>query len=264
MRSISHFLLAMVVLSALSSFELRAQEQLPQMVLIEGGSFTPLYGANGVTVEVADFYMDVYPVTNKDFLTFVKEYPKWQASKVPQIFAESDYLKYWESDLSIGSEVSEMRPVTMVSWFAAKNYCASKGKRLPTVDEWEYVAMADQEVRDARENKSYNQYILSWYEEPQTYKKEVGSTFKNYWGVYDMHGLVWEWTADFNSIMITGESRKDVDKDIKQFCGSAAVTATDLMNYAAFMRYAFRGSLEANYTIRNQGFRCVKDVPLKQ
>ena len=31
------------------------------------------------------------------------------------------------------------------------------------------------------------------------------------------------------------------------------------MNYAAFMRYAFRGSLKANYSTRNLGFRCAKD-----
>jgi len=32
------------------------------------------------------------------------------------------------------------------------------------------------------------------------------------------------------------------------------------MNYAAFMRYAIRNSLKANYTVTNKGFRCVKDV----
>ena len=71
--------------------------------------------------------------------------------------------------------------------------------------------------------------------------------------------MVWEWTYDFNSVLISGESRKDVDDDSNLFCGSAAVGTTDLMNYAAFMRYAIRGSLNANYTMKNLGFRCVKD-----
>ena len=65
--------------------------------------------------------------------------------------------------------------------------------------------------------------------------------------MYDLHGLVWEWTLDFNSVLISGESRKDVDTDTNLFCGSATIGATDLMNYAAFMRYAIRGSVKANY-----------------
>jgi formylglycine-generating enzyme required for sulfatase activity len=126
------------------------------------------------------------------------------------------------------------------------------------MDEWEYVAMADEKRIDARSKKEFNKYIMSWYEKPKTYLNPIGQTFRNYWGVYDMHGLVWEWTGDFNSIFLSGESRKDKATDNKLFCGSGSVNATDLMNYAAFMRYAFRGSLKANYTTRNLGFRCAK------
>ena len=131
------------------------------------------------------------------------------------------------------------------------------------MDEWEFAAMADETTADARKKETYNEYILGWYESRNTYSKIVGSTFKNYWGVYDLHGLVWEWTSDFNSVLISGESRKDVDKDSNLFCGSAAVGASDLMNYAAFMRYAFRGSLKANYSVRNLGFRCAKSVEIE-
>jgi formylglycine-generating enzyme required for sulfatase activity len=120
--------------------------------------------------------------------------------------------------------------------------------------------MANEKLPDARKLKDYNQTILSWYEKPKTFNNEIGSTFKNYWNIYDLHGLVWEWTSDFNSVLISGESRKDVDNDSNLFCGSAAIGATDLMNYAAFMRYAIRGSLKAKYTMKNLGFRCVKDV----
>jgi len=233
--------------------------QSDSMVKIEGGEFVPLYGTK-TEIPVGDFLMDVYPVTNAEFQKFVKQNPQWKRSRVKKLFADENYLKDWKDDETLGEGQLANAPVTNVSWYAAKNYCECQGKRLPTVDEWEYVAMADKEKADAREDKSYNKFILGWYETPNTYRNPIGQTFKNYWGVYDLHGLVWEWTLDFNSVLITGESRQDSTGENNLFCGAAAVGATDLMNYAAFMRYAFRGSMKAKYSIKNLGFRCVQDV----
>lgn len=231
-----------------------------KMVTIKGDTYIPLYGRDSLEVTITDFQMDIYPVTNAQFLEFVKKYPKWQRSQVKKIFADNNYLVNWKSDTILGETQSLKAPITNVSWFAANDYCECQGKRLPTVDEWEYVAMANETLADARTLETYNEYILGWYEKPKTFNNEVGSTFKNYWNVYDLHGLVWEWTSDFNSVLISGESRNDVDKDSSLFCGSAAVGATDLMNYAAFMRYAIRGSLKAKYSMKNLGFRCVQDI----
>lgn len=231
-----------------------------KMATINGGTFVPLYGATSKNpVSVISFSMDVYPVTNAQYLSFVKKYPTYSRSKIKGLFADKSYLNQWESDFKFGKNNLDNAPVTNVSWFAAKKYCECQGKRLPTMDEWEYVAMADEKLIDARAKEEFNKYIMSWYEKPKTYLNPIGRTFKNYWGVYDMHGLVWEWTADFNSIFLSGESRKDKATDKNLFCGSGSVNATDLMNYAAFMRYAFRGSLKANYTTKNLGFRCAKD-----
>lgn len=229
-----------------------------QMAQIKGGTYIPLYGRDSLKVVIADFQMDVYPVTNQDYVQFVKEYPKWKRSKVIRLFADESYLVKWQSDTQIDPKQSLKAPVTNVSWFAANDYCQCQGKRLPTIDEWEYAAMANETQPDARTISTYNEYILSWYEKPKTYNNDIGSTFKNYWNVYDLHGLVWEWTSDFNSVLVSGESRKDVDNDSNLFCGSGAIGATDLMNYAAFMRYAIRGSVKAKYTMQNLGFRCVK------
>ncbi|WP_265162430.1 formylglycine-generating enzyme family protein [Salinimicrobium tongyeongense] len=237
----------------------QAYSQSGAMVEVRGGEFIPLYGTK-TEVPVGNFLMDVYPVTNAEFLEFVEQNPRWRKSQVKQLFADENYLRSWKNDLSLGSDNLPNSPVTNVSWFAAKNYCECQDKRLPSIDEWEYVAMANETSPDARSEKSYNQYILSWYETPNTFKNTVGNTFKNYWGVFDLHGLVWEWTSDFNSVMIGGESRQDSTGDNNLFCGAAAVGATDLMNYAAFMRYAFRGSVKARYSVKNLGFRCVRDI----
>lgn len=234
--------------------------QSQEMVRIKGARYIPLYGRDSTVVEVKDFELDVYPVTNEEYIDFVKIYPQWQKSRVKKIFADGSYLRNWKSDLALNESEKSNSPVTYISWFAAKAYCDCQGKRLPTMDEWEYAAMADETIKDARIKKSYNQKILTSYETPHTNENKVGQNPKNYWGVHDLHGLVWEWTSDFNSVLLSGESRKDNDKDNNLFCGSAALGATDLMNYAAFMRYAFRGSIKANYAIKNLGFRCAKDI----
>ncbi len=262
MKNRVHLLWFLVIAFAFISIEVNAQND--EMVKIKGGFFLPLYGSDTAYVEVEDFKMDVYPVTHLDFQKFVKDNPKWRKSEVLQIFAADGYLKNWKSDLEIDDKVNPSSPVNNISWFAAKAYCETQGKRLPTVDEWEYAAMADEEVQDARKSEAYNQYILSWYETPQTHNRAIGSTYKNYWGVYDLHGIVWEWTSDFNSVLLKGEAREGSNRDAKLFCGAAAINATDLMNYAAFMRYAFRGSLKANYSGRNLGFRCAESINQKQ
>jgi len=250
-----------ISLIILGSFQASCQSK---MVLIKGDTYTPLYGRDSLQVTISDFYMDVYPVTNQDFLTFVKKYPKWQRSNAKKLFVDGNYLIDWNSDIDLGNNQSLNAPITNISWFVANDYCKCQGKRLPTVDEWEYVGMANETMADARTLKTYNEFILSWYEKPKTFNNDIGSTFKNYWNVYDLHGLVWEWTSDFNSVLVSGESRKDVDNDSNLFCGSAAIGATDLMNYAAFMRYAIRGSLKAKYTMRNLGFRCVSNKKIIQ
>lgn len=228
------------------------------MALVSAGSYFPFYGKDSVQLSLDAFYMDIYPVTNNQFLEFVANNPTWRRSEIKSIFKESNYLIDWQNDTTLVENMDGESPVVNVSWFAANEYCKCQGKTLPTVDQWEYVAMANKELKDARTLEAYNQYILEWYETPNSYLRKVGSTFKNYWGIYDLHGLVWEWTSDFNSILIGGESRSNLESDKNLFCGSASVNATDLMNYAAFMRYSLRSSLKAKYTVRNVGFRCIK------
>lgn len=229
--------------------------QTDSMVLVSGGTYLPLYvSSTESTTHVRDFYMDVYPVTNQDFAEFLEENPQWKPQHIPRIFAEEGYLK----DFDLWLKEKPTAAVTQLSWYVAQAYCQCQGKQLPTQDQWEYVALADQQNPDARDSDDFQQYILKWYKNPKKSNLSVGSTFVNYWGIADLHGLIWEWTLDFNSVMLSGESRKDGQIDRNLFCGGASLGATDMRDYASFMRYAFRGSLQAHYCIQNLGFRCVK------
>lgn len=231
-----------------------------KMVQIKGGEYQPFYGQDSTRVLVEDFLIDERPVTNAEFLDFVKKNPKWKRSNVKRIFADSTYLKNWQNDETLPRDARPDAAVTYVSWFAAKAFAKSAGKRLPTLDEWEFVAMADETDANARNKPSYSENLINLYQQKFREQNSAKLSKPNYWGVYNMFDLVWEWTEDFNSVMSTGDSRQgDVD-DKNRFCATAASSATDALNYANFMRFAFRGSLKANYTVGNLGFRCAKDI----
>lgn len=207
-------------------------------------------------VEVRSFWMDTYPVTNGEFLKFVQKNFEWRRSKISRVFADESYLKHWKSDLKLKTSSDLNRPVTQVSWFAANAYCQSLGRDLPTTDQWEYA------IDDAgRNSEDLKQTILTWYSSPNSKSlPKVGLTAKNSYGIHDLIGVIWEWTIDFNSTMLGSELRNSGTKDEDLFCGAGSLNAQDASDYAKFMRYSFRGSLKAEYTTANLGFRCAREA----
>jgi formylglycine-generating enzyme required for sulfatase activity len=152
-------------------------------------------------------------------------------------------------------------PVTRVSWFAARAFARWKGKRLPTTAEWEYAALASESQPNGMVDRSFRARLHSIYTSPS--RKElplVASGQPNFYGLHDLHGLVWEWVSDFSTAMVTGDSRGDTGLERQLFCGSGAQGAKDIGDFPAFMRYAFRSSLKASYTVPNLGFRCAASV----
>lgn len=211
---------------------------------------------------VVSFAMMRRPVTNAEFLVFVKAHPQWRRDRVAAVLAEPRYLSHWRSATELGSLALPTQPVTSVSWFAASAYCESIDARLPTWTEWEYAAAADETRRDARKDPAWRERILAWYSKPSNQAlSRAGLQAPNVYGVQDLHGLVWEWTEDFSSLLVSADNRDQGDADKARFCGAGALSMNDRDNYAVLMRVAMLSSLEARDTTASLGFRCARSVP---
>ncbi len=210
-------------------------------------------------VRVAPFELMKEPVTNAQFLAFTRANPQWRRDRIPRVFAETRYLSHWQAPDKLGANVLPDQPVTWVSWFAADAYCKAQGARLPTWSEWETVAAADETRRDARGDPRWRERILAWYARPSsTALARIGQSPANVHGVRDVHGLVWEWTDDFSSLLVSGDNRNQGDSDKAKFCGAGALSMDDRENYAVLMRVAMLSSLEGADATANLGFRCAR------
>jgi sulfatase modifying factor 1 len=233
-------------------------------VRIPGGEFRSAlkYEDTGGRAVLAPFALMKHPVTNGEFLGFVKAHPEWQRDRVARIFAESTYLQHWSGSAQLGALAKSEQPVVNVSWFAAEAYCEAQGARLPTWTEWEYSAAADGTRRDARSDPAWRESILSWYSKPSNAPLDlVGKSPANAYGVQNLHGLVWEWVGDYASMLVSGDSREQKDPDLLKFCGAGAISMDDKENYAVLMRVAMLSSLQAVNSTSNLGFRCAKSLP---
>lgn len=241
----------------------RAADESPAMVLVPAGDYQPLLRDKNepACVSVAAFYLDARPVTNAEFLAFVSANPKWRRSRVSPLFADAGYLADWAGDVELGALAPADSPVVRVSWFAARACAAWRGERLPTTAEWERAASAGFTTADGAGEPAYRTFVLAWFATPTPWPlPAAGAGRPNFFGLRDLTGLVWEWVSDFNTALVTGESRGDTGLERNLFCGAGAVSARDLENYPAFMRAGFRSSLRANYVVPNLGFRCARSL----
>lgn len=243
----------------------------PGMVLVGPGIYRPVYPVNEkarVQVQPA-FWLDKVPVSNGDFAAFVARSPRWRRDRVAALFADNGYLQHWPLPDRLAPRrkpkqagaVRADQPVTWVSWFAARAYCADRGLRLPTADEWDFAASASPTQADGRADPAWREAILRWYSRPASGPlPAVGQTQPNVWGVRDLHGVVWEWVRDFNSNLVASDDREAGDKSLLRFCGAGSLSAQDKTDYASLMRIAYRSALKAHYTGAALGFRCAADA----
>jgi len=216
--------------------------------------------SDAAPVPIAAFSLRATPVTNAQFLEFVRLHPAWQRDQVASIFAETRYLAAWPDAARIDPAQAN-QPVVAVSWFAAQAFCASENARLPTWLQWEYAAAADATRTDARDDPAWRERILGWYAQTAgTPVADVGGE-RNAHGIADLHGLVWEWVDDFNALLVSADNREQGDADRMRFCGAGALSMRDRENYAVLMRIALLSSLSARDVTSSLGFRCARAAP---
>jgi len=83
------------------------------------------------TLDIPQLYVDKYPVTNFEYLTFIEE-SNWKPSQ------NQNWLRHWENGLY--PEGADKQPVIWVSHADSRAYCDFYGKRLPHSYEWQYFA----------------------------------------------------------------------------------------------------------------------------
>lgn len=233
-------------------------------VRLPGGTFRSALqyeDVKGAPVRIAPFELMQRPVTNAEFLVFVKRHPEWQRGRIAKVFAEQRYLSHWAGPTTLGPRALPDQPVTWVSWFAANAYCEDQGARLPTWNKWEFAAAANERRTDARRDPAWRRRILAWYSRPSNETlPRAGLQPPNAWGVQDLHGLVWEWTDDYSALLVSSDNREQGDADKLRFCGAGAISMDDRENYAVLMRVAMLSALDGADTTANLGFRCARSA----
>jgi len=268
------------------------ENRITSSVELPAGSFRPLYTTGDSVAGVAAFRLDSLPVTVGDFLAFVEVEPRWRKGEASTLFVGDHYLAAWEGPLKPGDggeagdpsdpdgplrpggvsrpgdgeaaaegAAAGDRPVTEVSWFAARAFCQAAGGRLPTTDEWEYAASVPEEGWKGNDRELDRRFLQLHGRRPRAGAlPPVGRTHRTRQGVWDLHGLVQEWTDDFNNQMLTGAGRDDRGLDRQLFCAAGSVGVPDPSDYAAFLRASYRASLDGTEGGPLLGFRCAYDI----
>ena len=167
----------------------------------------------GHTVKVQRFFLDRYPVTNRQYYEFVaaggyERMSLWDESVLPALLDFVDRTghagpRYWKNGCYL--EGQENRPIVGVCWYEALAYAGWVGKRLPTEAEW--VKAGCWPVAISKSGRFQRRYPWGemidrkranlWGSGPETLvdvdEFEEGVSVG---GVYQLIGNVWEWNFD--------------------------------------------------------------------
>lgn len=255
------------------------------VVTIPAGTFTmgsPTTEVNRISdekqfqVTLSAFSMSKYEITNAQYATFLNTkdigsnglytagtYPT--QTLINASLGDFDWGLHYNGGQWVPVAGYENHPVINVTWYGSVEFARYCGGRLPTEAEWEYACRAGATtpfntgacLSDAQANyywaNPYNTCTNTDTIFPST-TQAVGSYSPNAFGLYDMHGNVWEWCNDwYGTYPVTAQTNPT-----GAFSGSDRVTRGACWNSPALMcRSAHRGGSYPDYSDAYSGFRIV-------
>ena len=155
-------------------------------------------------------------------------------------------------------------PVEMIGWGDAVEFCrrlselpsekaAGNVYRLPTEAEWEYACRAGTTTQFSFGDDDSDLGDYAWYAGNSAKKTHpVGSKLPNDWGLYDMHGNVWEWCQDWDGDTPGGLL---TDPTGPASGSKRVIRGGGWFNYAQFCRSTLRYGYEPSSRFKSRGFR---------
>ncbi len=213
-------------------------------------------------VVVSSFYIDKHPVTQAEYQRVMEKNPsRWKAGANPvEQVRWSDVVRYCNAR----SRLDGREPCYDLQRWEC-NFDAN-GYRLPTEAEWEYACRAGTKTAYSFGNSPSKLKDYAWFKDNSGSKpRPVGQKRPNPWGLYDMHGNVWEWCNDYYKVDYYQQSPEENPKGPK--AGETKVVRGGAWKFSAdSCRSAYRynedpGYVDACFGYDIYGFRCVRNAP---
>jgi formylglycine-generating enzyme required for sulfatase activity len=235
------------------------------MVLLPGGTFMmgdkDQIDAPPHEVTVSAFYIDKYLATQEQYEKLMGDNPsRWKGKTNPvEQMRWSDAVRFCNAR----SEAEGLEPCYDLNTWKC-NFDAT-GYRLPTEAEWEYACRAGTTTAyffgdDESKLKAY-----AWYQDNSGGRpRPVGQKPANPWGLYDMHGNVWEWCNDFYKVDYYQESPSEDPRGPQT--GETKVLRGGAWKFSAeSCRSGYRynenpGYADVCFGYDIYGFRCVRNA----